>query len=128
MTDHGSSPRRGWSPDEQIARLEDVLLAYPYDRALPDLDTILERASVDPALLRRDERVAKILHEAIVARPLSSVDAVARRRTEVELLTMEVEVLTERLADPKVDEEQFARSAARLDAIRRHLEELREDL
>lgn len=114
--------------DEAIARLEDVLLALPYDRALPDLPTILERAEVPRELLHVDDRAAKILHEAIVARPLASVDAVARRRTEVELLTLEVGVLSERLADATTSEDEVARSSARLRAIRERLEALAEEL
>ncbi len=42
----------------------------------------------------------KVLHEAVLARPLNDVDHVAALRTEVELLTVEVRVLTERLQDP----------------------------
>lgn len=123
--DHGSEPR---SLDEQLARLEDVLLAYPYDRALPDLTTILGQAGVGRDLLRRDERAAKVLHEAILARPLASVDVVARRRTEVELFTLEVEVLTDRLEDPATSEADAARVSERLKVIRRRLAELRSEL
>lgn len=124
--DPAAPPER--SPDEELARLEDVLLAYPYDRALPDLTTILDQAGVGRELLRRDERAAKVLHEAILSRPLASVDVVARRRTEVELLTLEVEVLTERLADPTASAEDADRASSRLLAIRRRLTELRAEL
>lgn len=124
----GHGARHGDSFDEQLTRLEDALLAYPYDRALPDLATILRTAGVGPELLRRDERAAKVLHEAILARPLASADLVARRRTEVELLTLEVEVLAERLEDPSTSEADTARVAARLAAIRRRLTELRAEL
>lgn len=124
--DRGASPWR--SLDEQLARLEDVLLAYPYDRALPDLATILDEAGVGRDLLRHDERAAKVLHEAILARPLASVDVVARRRTEVELFTLEVDVLTDRLEDPSTAEADAARISARLATIRRRLAELRADL
>lgn len=124
--DRGARP--GGSLDEQLTRLEDALLAYPYDRALPDLATILHTARVGPELLRRDERAAKVLHEAILARPLASADVVARRRTEVELLTLEVEVLTERLEDRSTSDVDTARAAARLNAIRRRLGQLRADL
>lgn len=124
--DRGARPEG--SLDEQLTRLEDTLLAYPYDRALPDLATILQAAGVGPELLRRDERAAKVLHEAILARPLASADLVARRRTEVELLTLEVEVLTERLEDASTSEADTARVAARLGAIRRRLAELRAEL
>lgn len=126
-----SRPERSPDPrslDEQLARLEDVLLAYPYDRALPDLASILDQAGVGPELLRRDERAAKVLHEAILARPLASVDVVARRRTEVELFTLEVEVLTDRLEDPATSEADAARVAERLKVIRRRLAELRSEL
>jgi hypothetical protein len=116
------------SPDEALTRLEDALLGYPYDRALPDLATILDDAGVTAELLTVDDRAAKLLHEAIVARPLSSLDAVAQLRTEVELLTLEVQVLTERLAAPDADPDEAGRSAARLAAIRARLTELRAEL
>lgn len=128
MADDDPTARPGPSPDEQLARLEDVLLAYPYDRALPDLSSILDQAGVGRELLRRDERAAKVLHEAILSRPLASVDAVARRRTEVELLTLEVEVLMERLDDPGSSPDDVARATDRLHAIRRRLSELRAEL
>lgn len=128
MVDPDPAARQERSFDEQLTRLEDVLLAYPYDRALPDLTTILEQAAVDRDLFRRDERAAKVLHEAILARPLASVDVVARRRTEVELLTLEVEVLTDRISDPATTEGDAARATTRLGAIRRRLAELRAEL
>jgi hypothetical protein len=113
-------------PDEALARLEDVLLAYSFERALPDLTTILRDAGVSEELLRTDERATKLLHEAIVARPLATVDAVSRRRIEVELLTLEVEVLTERIASGDVDEQ--TRAAARLADIRAQLAAIRDEL
>lgn len=116
----------GW--DESLARLEDVLLGLPFDRALPDLATVLRVAGVDEDLLRIDERAAKVIHEAIVARPLSSTDAISTLRTEVELLTLEVEVLTERLGDRRVSQEEVARASERLAVVRRRLEEIRRDL
>ncbi|MFP5310176.1 MAG: hypothetical protein ACLGIR_11450 [Actinomycetes bacterium] len=114
--------------DVAVARLEDVLLSLPYDRALPDLASLLHAAGVGPELLRRDERALKVLHEAIVARPYADADLVSRRRTEVELLTMEVGVLTERLRDPAAGADEIGAAAARLSAIRRRLEELRDGL
>ncbi len=116
------------TPDEALARLEDVLLAYPYDRALPDLASILRQADVPEDLLRSDERATKLLHEAIIARPLASVDVVAQLKTEVELLTLEVQVLTERLVHRAGDAEELARASERLTAIRARLRELRDDL
>lgn len=115
-------------PDDALVRLEDALLALPYDRALPDLDDLLDRAGVPFDVLRRDDRARKLLHEAIVARPLASLDAVQRVRTEVELLTLEVEVLTDRLADPALAPETFQRVAVRLTEVRARLEELRTEL
>lgn len=117
-------PEASW--DEALARLEDVLLALPYDRALPDLSEILQRADVSESYLRSDERAAKVLHEAVVARPLGTFDAVSRLRLEVELLTLEVEVLTQRLQDPTTDRVRQQKAAARLNEVRRRLEELRE--
>lgn len=113
------------SDDLALSRLEDVLLSLPYDRALPDLHELLSRAGVDVELLRHDERARKLLHEAIVARPLSSVSEVTRVRTEVELLTLEVGVLTERLEDPDTPPGTREQTVARLAAVRARLEELR---
>lgn len=120
--------RTSGTPDEALSRLEDVLLQYPFDRALPDLATILHDAGVGEDLLRQDDRATKLLHEAIVARPLSSIDAVAQLRTEVELLTLEVQVLTDRLADPRTSASELARASSRLATIRRRLAELRSRL
>ena len=114
--------------DEALARLEDVLLSLPYERAVPQLGEVLARAEVDRSLLARDERAMKLLHEALVARPFGSLEAVQRVRTEVELLTLEVELLTDRLADPATPTAERGRIAARLDAVRDRLEELRSQL
>lgn len=121
------SPTAGaW--DAALARLEDYLAAYPADRALPDLDTLLRDAGVPEEFLRQDERALKVLHEAVLSRPLSSHDAVARVRTEVELLTLEVEVLTERLRDPATGDAEVAQARTRLEEVRRRLEEIRAEL
>lgn len=113
----------GW--DECLTRLEDALARYPFDRALPDLPRILDDAAVTEEFLRGDERALKVLHEAVMARPLSSVDAVGQLRTEVELLTLEVEVLTARLQDPDATTESRRRAAARLAEVGEALGELR---
>lgn len=120
-TEHGPT-------DEALARLEDVLLALPYERAVPDLSEVLARAEVDRSLLARDERAIKLLHEALVARPFGSLEAVQQVRTEVELLTLEVELLTDRLADPATRAEDHERITARLEAVWRRVEELRAQL
>lgn len=125
---HGRYGGHADTPDEALTRLEDALLAYPFDRALPDLATILADAGVTEELLRSDDRATKLLHEAIVARPLSSLDTVGRLRTEVELLTLEVQVMTERLSDPQAAPDELHRASARMTAIRARLEELREEL
>lgn len=124
-SDHHADPR-WWERDEDraLARLEDVLLSHPFDRALPDLGSILTAADVSEELLRRDDRAVKLLHEAVVARPLGSADAVARLRTEVELLTLEVEVLTDRLHDPHTEKRDVRRAQARLVEVRRRLDEI----
>lgn len=114
--------------DEALARLEDVLLALPYERAVPDLTEVLARAEVDRSLLVHDERAVKLLHEALVARPFGSLEAVQRVRTEVELLTLEVELLTERLGDPATPGQEQQRITTRLDDVRARLEELRAQL
>jgi hypothetical protein len=114
--------------DTALSRLEDVLLALPIDRALPDLDQLLAAAAVPADLLRRDERVLKVLHEALIARPFGDVDEVGRVRTEVELLTLEVEVLGDRLDDDATGDDEVARAVARLAEVRARLEELRDTL
>lgn len=113
--------------DDALVRFEDVLLALPYDRALPDLEDLLARAGIDAELLWRDERARKLLHEAIVARPLSTVDAAQRVKTEVALLTLEVEVLTERLTT-ETDHRSRAALTARLAEVRARVEEIRDQL
>jgi hypothetical protein len=120
-------PVGAFAPDEALGRLEDVLLALPFDRAVPDLTALLVAAGVDDDVLR-DERVLKLLHEALVARPLGTLDAVQRVRTEVELLTLEVELLTDRLASPATEAAEAARSARRLSEIRARLAELGDQL
>lgn len=114
--------------DEALARLEDVLLALPLERAVPELDELLGRAGVERSLLARDERAWKLLHEALVARPFGDLDVVQRVRTEVELLTLEVELLTERLADAPSSSEEDDRIVARLGEIRRRFVELDDQL
>jgi hypothetical protein len=111
MVDEQRRPRRRHvRPDEALGRLEDVLLGLPFDRAVPDLAALLAAAGVDEAVLH-DERVLKLLHEALVARPFGSFDAVQHVRTEVELLTLETELLTDRLAAPATDAGSSTRSA-----------------
>jgi hypothetical protein len=114
--------------DVAVARLEDVLLALPYDRALPDLADILAAAGISEADLRFDDRALKILHEAVVARPLASIDQVATIRTEVELLTLEVRVLTERLEDPATSRPETERASRRLKLVREELDRIRRQL
>lgn len=124
MTEHAQGP----DLDAAVSRLEDLLLALPFDRALPDLPVLLARSGLPPEALRRDERVLKVLHEAVLARPFADHDEVVATRAEVELLTLEVEVLTDRLTDRAADADVLAAAAARLDAVRRRLQELRDQL
>lgn len=121
----GDAGPGGFESDRALARLEDVLLELPYDRALPDLDDLLACAGVSRELIRRDDRVLKVLHEAIVARPFGDLDEVVRTRTEVELCTLEVEVLTERLAEYADDPEALTRVLRRLAEVRARLDEVR---
>lgn len=114
--------------DLALARLEDVLDKLPYDRALPDLHVLLDRAGLPEELLRRDERVLKVLHEAVLARPFGQLDELTRVRTEVELLTLEVELLTDRLADPAADPDTIAQATGRLAEARQRLDEVRDQL
>lgn len=110
------------------SRLEEHLAQLPYDRALPDLATLLADAGVPLTLLQQDERARKVLHEAILARPLASHEAVEQRRVEVELLTLEVSVLTGALENASPDSAATDRALSRLATIRARLEELREGL
>lgn len=113
--------------DEALVRLEDFVAAYPSDRALPDLAVIAEHARLPEDFLHGDERAHKVLLEAIGARPLSSVEQVAQLRTEVELLTLEVEVLSDRLAQA-TERDEVERVIQRLDEVRARLHEIRGDL
>ncbi|MBW3579093.1 MAG: hypothetical protein KY462_15445 [Actinobacteria bacterium] len=126
-----NNARYGHEPaswDEALTRLEDFLLAYPSNRALPDLVTIRQRARLPKRFLRDDERAQKILREAIASRPLSSLEQVTRVRTEVELLTFETEVLSQRLQQDTQDRDEHRRTAERLHGVRRRLREIRRDL
>lgn len=128
MAEHpDGQPEGAFAPDEALGRLEDVLLALPFHRAVPDLDDLLAAAGVDHDVLR-DDRVRKLLHEALVARPFGSLAAVQRVRTEVELLTLEVELLVDRLAAPGTSPAEVTRSTRRLATIRARLAALREQL
>lgn len=114
--------------DAALGRLEDVLLALPYDRALPDLADILAAAGITRRHLAADDRTLKVLHEAIVARPLATSDEIATVRTKVELLTLEVGVLTEQLADPATSAADAARMGDRLAVIRQDLDRIRREI
>lgn len=132
MSEHAHrQPFPGRDPgawDDALCRLEDVLLAAPYDRALPDLDEILQRASVPLDVVRQDERALKLLSEAILARPLSARDDVRRSRAHVEMMTLEVEVLTHRLRDPGTPAEVVHQATGRLAELAEQLDALRGDL
>lgn len=117
----------GLSWDEALERLERFIATYPQTRALPGLQSIARRADLPIAFLREDERAHKVLFEALVDRPLSTLEAVIQTRTEVELLTFEVEVLTERLRETS-DVAAYRRAAERLVAVRRRLTEIRSRL
>lgn len=114
--------------EEAVARLEDVLGRLPFDRALPGLPTLLELADVPLSLVQSDERARKLIHEALLARPLSGHGEVELRRTEVESLLLEVRLLTDVLQDPDADQDAAARARGRLAGIRARLRELRSDL
>lgn len=117
---------RGWtSPwDDALHRLESLLHGLPEDRALPPLDELVASADLPEDFLREDDRARKLLHEAIVVRPLRHVDRVAQLRTEVELLTLEVELLVDRIA--ATDEPSEASDAVdRVDEVRARLEQIR---
>jgi hypothetical protein len=111
--------------DAARGRLEDLLLSLPYDRALPDLPELLDRAGVPADVLHRDDRILKVLHEAVLARPMSRVGEAQHLRTEVELLTLEVEVLIDRLTATHSDPATLAEAAERLAEVRSRLDEIR---
>jgi hypothetical protein len=115
--------------DARLARFEDVLLELPYDRAVPEIGPLLARAGLDPEVLLH-ERARKVLHEALLARPFGTLDEVVRVRTEVELLTLEVEVLVDRLTTARSggDAAAVAELGTRLVSIRRRLDEVRDQL
>lgn len=115
----------GFDVEAARVRLEDLLLNLPYDRALPDLPELLDRAGVPEALLRRDDRLLKVLHEAVLARPLGRLHEVEGLRTEVELLTLEVEVLTDRLADGAATDAAVVEAERRLGEVQTRLDEVR---
>lgn len=132
MSEHQSpQPFPGSEPgawDDALCRLEDVLLAAPYDRALPDLEILLERADVPLAFVRQDERAMKLLSEAVLARPFSERDDVRNSRAHVEMMTLEVEVLTHRLQDPTTPMEVARQASDRLAELADQLARLRDDL
>lgn len=114
--------------DDALCRLEDVLLAAPFDRALPDLTELLERASVPLAFVQQDERASKLIREAMLARPFAAREDVRRSRTHVEMMTLEVEVLAQRLRDPATPPDVAMRAAGRLHELTDELDRLRDDL
>ena len=114
--------------DDALCRLEDVLLAAPFDRALPDLDELLARAGVTRAFLHADDRALKLVHEAVLARPFADADEVHRSRTHVEMMMLEVEVLTARLASPDTSTEVAAEASDRLEELAEQLRRVRDDL
>ncbi|MFO7960620.1 MAG: hypothetical protein R6U94_06725 [Nitriliruptoraceae bacterium] len=109
--------------DRAVARLQEVLESLPQRRALPDLDELLAAAGADRRLLE-DERARKLLQEAIRQRPLSSLEEVRVLRTEVELLTVEVAVLQERLTDTSTEVAERRELLARLRRVRRRCQDL----
>jgi hypothetical protein len=115
-----------WSSpwDDALQRLETVLAHLPESRALPPLDEIIAEADLPPEYLHEDDRARKLLHEALAARPLSSVTGVAKLRTEVELLTLEVEVLADRLRSEDTDPVHAREAAERIEGVRTRLEEI----
>lgn len=114
--------------DDALCRLEDVVLAAPFDRALPDLDDLLREAAVPLTFVQQDERALKLLREAMLARPFSGHEEVQRSRAHVEMMTLEVEVLTHRLRDPTTPSDVAEGAAARLDELTAELDRLRDDL
>ena len=130
----GDDPRRGETGRERpfdldlaLGRLEDVLLAASFDRALPELHDLLEAADVPLHLAEQDDRVLKLLHEAVVARPFGDLDTVRVVHAEVELLALEVEVLTARLVGAP-DGSTLEEVTDRLRQVQSRVEEIRREL
>lgn len=109
--------------ERALARLQDVLERLPTTRALPGLDHVLGLAGA-PRELLVDERARKLLAEAIAHRPLAAVEEVRVLRTEVELLTVEVGVLGERLTDPTLSAADRRELVERLGRVRARLTQL----
>ena len=112
--------------DDALCRLEDILLAQAWDRALPDLADLLDRAQVPLSVVEHDERARKLLGEAMLARPVGEGGPVRRARMRVEFLTLEVQVLSERLRDPRVPRDEARRAVARIDEVSQQLRRLTE--
>lgn len=113
--------------DRAVSRLQELLEQLPRSRALPDLDALLAQAGADRSLLA-DERARKLLDEALRDRPLSSLEEVRVLRTEVELLTVEVGVLEERLADPTLSTADRQALRMRLRRVRTRWEQVADQL
>lgn len=115
-----------WSSpwDDALHRLEALLSRLPEDRTLPPLDEMVVAADLPPDFLHEDDRARKLLHEALAARPLSNVPGVAKLRTEVELLTLEVEVLADRLRSEDTDPVRAREAAERIEGARSRLKEI----
>lgn len=113
--------------DRAVTRLQEVLEQQAPQRALPDLDQLLAAAGADRSLLE-DERACKLLQEAVRQRPLSSLDEVRVLRTEVELLTVEVGVLQERLSDTAIDGDQRQELLAQLARVRLRCQQVADQL
>lgn len=120
----GLEPFGAW--EAALCRFEDVLLNAPFDQALPDLVDLLGQARVPLSLVEHDERARKLLGEAILARPVADSDVVRRARVRVELLTLEVTVLAERLRDPASTPEQVHVAMTRLATVHDEIERLRD--
>ncbi len=111
--------------DDALTRLEDVLSGLPANRALPDIDDLMALAQVDEEFLSSDDRAAKVVHEAIMARPLGSLAWIERISNEVELLTMEVEVLSQRLDRPDLGDDDRDATRRRLHDVHARLDGIR---
>lgn len=112
--------------EDAVCRLEDTLLAQSWDRALPDLADLLERARVPLSVVEQDERARKLLSEAMLARPAGEGGPAQRARVRVEFLTLEVRVLAERLRDPGVAHDEALRALDRIDEVAQQLQRLTE--
>jgi hypothetical protein len=122
MRGGGFEPPSNW--DDALARLEEFLLTYPAERALPDPEDLVRVVELPDGYLRDDDRARKVYLDALGARPLSDISRISVLNTEVELLTVEVEFIKERLSRRVAGGSTRRELRRRLVDVRQRLEEI----